>query len=413
MLRYLNNCTFLFCLLGLSASASANTGTFIDKQNTSDLRVVSYNVLSDSIFENQTSTDSFARVVTALQPDVLNLQEIYDYSDTDVANLMDTILPLPNNANWYAYDRFDNVIVSKYPIIQSGPIALGGASALIDLPNATYAKDLLVFNDHWRCCDNESARQNEADQTVRDLDNFRNGNGIYHIANETPFVVLGDLNIVSSGQPLDTVITGNIIDEFNYGPDSPPDWDGTSITDSNPVHNGTGSDDWTWRDDSSQFAPGTLDYILYSDSILTTANKYVLNTTIMTSSELSASGLQANDVVVDPMDGFFDHLPLVVDFLSSFTQLSLEGDYNDDGSVDAADFTVWRDTLGQVGTGLDADGDGSGGIGLGDYAVWVQNFGTSLSSSLVLSVPEPSAALILMIGCFTTCRLKRRSYSNR
>ncbi len=399
------------CLLAITfygSIASANTGTFIDKQNATDLRVVSYNVLSDTIFEDDDLAEQFERVVNALQPDILNLQEIYDYTDAQVAALMDDIAPLPNNGNWYAYDRSDNVIVSKYPIVQSGPIALGGASALIDLPNGTYSKDLLVFNDHWFCCDNESGRQFEADLTVRDLDDFRNGNGIYPIANETPFVVLGDLNIVRSGQPLETVITGNIIDEFNYGPDSPPDWDGTSITNPNPVHNASGSDDWTWRNDSSQFAPGTLDYILYRDSILTTANKFVLNTTTMSSSELAATGLQANDIVINPTSGFFDHLPVVVDFLSSFTQLSLEGDYNNDGSVDAADFTVWRDTLGQVGTDLDADGDGSGGIGLGDYTVWVQNFGSSLSNSSAASVPEPSAFFILALGSGVRSLKRRR-----
>ena len=36
---------------------------------------------------------------------------------------------------------------------------------------------------------------------------------------------------------------------------------------------------------------------------------------------------------------------------------SLAGDYNGDGVVDAADYTVWRDTFGQTGADLAADGD--------------------------------------------------------
>ena len=53
----------------------------------------------------------------------------------------------------------------------------------------------------------------------------------------------------------------------------------------------------------------------------------------------------------------------------------LPGDYNGDGSVDAADYVVWRETLGQLGENLPADGDGSREIDIGDLAVWKANFG--------------------------------------
>ena len=54
----------------------------------------------------------------------------------------------------------------------------------------------------------------------------------------------------------------------------------------------------------------------------------------------------------------------------------MPGDYNDDGHVDAADYTVWRDTLGQsVAAATHADGDGDGMISSADYDVWKQHFG--------------------------------------
>ena len=37
----------------------------------------------------------------------------------------------------------------------------------------------------------------------------------------------------------------------------------------------------------------------------------------------------------------------------------LDGDYNVDGVVDAADYVVWRDSLDETGRGLAADGTGS------------------------------------------------------
>ena len=54
-----------------------------------------------------------------------------------------------------------------------------------------------------------------------------------------------------------------------------------------------------------------------------------------------------------------------------------QGDYNNNGFVDAADYTVWRDTLGQevLNPGDAADGDESGEIDAGDYDFWKDRFG--------------------------------------
>ena len=52
------------------------------------------------------------------------------------------------------------------------------------------------------------------------------------------------------------------------------------------------------------------------------------------------------------------------------------GDYNRNGVVDAADYTKWRDTLGQKVTPYSgADGDGSGIVDSADYELWKTNFG--------------------------------------
>ena len=59
---------------------SSQTWTFIDRQQASDLRVVSYNILWITIFpdNNPSQADKFERILNALEPDVLNLQEIGD-----------------------------------------------------------------------------------------------------------------------------------------------------------------------------------------------------------------------------------------------------------------------------------------------------------------------------------------------
>jgi hypothetical protein len=60
----------------------------------------------------------------------------------------------------------------------------------------------------------------------------------------------------------------------------------------------------------------------------------------------------------------------------------LPGDYNGDLVVNAADYTIWRNTLGQnVTRWSGADGDGDESIGTGDYGVWKSHFGDSLNAN--------------------------------
>jgi hypothetical protein len=90
----------------------------------------------------------------------------------------------------------------------------------------------------------------------------------------------------------------------------------------------------------------------------------------------------------------------------------LPGDYNRNHVVDAADYTLWRNTLGQINvtpyTG--ADGDGDGKILRADYDVWEANYGLTspASGSLLTAVPEPSAANLLLCGLFAASLLPRR-----
>lgn len=63
---------------------------------------------------------------------------------------------------------------------------------------------------------------------------------------------------------------------------------------------------------------------------------------------------------------------------------ALDGDFNLDGTVDAADYTVWRDGLGTQFTP-------------GDYDVWAANFGATAPASSA-AVPEPAAVLLSLVA---------------
>lgn len=95
----------------------------------------------------------------------------------------------------------------------------------------------------------------------------------------------------------------------------------------------------------------------------------------------------------------------------------LLGDYNLDGVVDAADFTVWRNTLGQSGTNLAADGNGDGTINAADYQLWKTHFGSSSAGSGGIagggSVPEPAGLTLLSLAALLAPLVRVRSKRRR
>jgi hypothetical protein len=80
------------------------------------------------------------------------------------------------------------------------------------------------------------------------------------------------------------------------------------------------------------------------------------------------------------------------------------GDYNKNSRVDAADYVMWRNTLGQLGVGRAADGNLNNQVDSGDYSFWRTRFGQVLagggSSPDTAAVPEPSAGLLLTSAMF-------------
>jgi hypothetical protein len=85
-------------------------------------------------------------------------------------------------------------------------------------------------------------------------------------------------------------------------------------------------------------------------------------------------------------------------------------DFNHNGIADAADYTIWRNTLGQTGPGLAADADGNNIVDQADYNVWKSQFGFTAGSgsgagtgklSAGGMVPEPSACLLAVLAGLT------------
>lgn len=86
-----------------------------------------------------------------------------------------------------------------------------------------------------------------------------------------------------------------------------------------------------------------------------------------------------------------------------YSTIALPGDFNGDNKVDAADYTLWRDTAGTA--TLTADHSGDGKVNVIDYNIWAANYGATLAAST--AVPEPTAALLLVIAALGAARARR------
>ena len=85
--------------------------------------------------------------------------------------------------------------------------------------------------------------------------------------------------------------------------------------------------------------------------------------------------------------------------LVSLAPSPLSGDFNYDGTVDAADFTVWQDNLGLDAAVLNGNGSGAATVVQADYLLWKTNFGDSLASgSQGEPVPEPATLLLAVLA---------------
>ena len=276
-----------------------------DKRDETDIRLVTHNVWNSSLLDPNYEV-YFQRIYQALDPDIVALQEMYENTN-QLHSLFNDWFP---DEQWYVSSQFrDNIIISKYPVLEEDYFT-SSERTMVALLNTDdeLGSDLIIFNSHLACCDNDESRQYDADEFVSNWRDWReNDNGPFTLTEGTPFVYVGDFNLVGYRQQLTTFTEGDIEDENTFGDDYNLDWDNTSIADlfSRHSHIRMG---YTWRRDNSSFSPGKLDYVLYTDSVLDTSKHFVFNTLTMDSASLAEYGLEAMDSYNSS-----DHSPRVLD----------------------------------------------------------------------------------------------------
>lgn len=167
---------------------------------------------------------------------------------------------------------------------------------------------------------------------------------------------------------------------------------------------------------------GTADHVLTLDQGLVTADAETIDLSVepfqfssatdvasLTVQEIAANGAERtfgvtssipiNETIPTDSGVTLSALGNVVAIGTFTVELPAAGDFNGDGHIDVADYTLWRDAY------------TTGGRPLSDYLLWKTNFGTPAPSGGLAagrtSVPEPVAAVLLASGMLVGPRRRR------
>lgn len=291
----------------LAAESAGDDGAFLAHPAAAHLRVMTWNV-AHGIFADPgprgwRNSDGlrparFQRVVRALRPDVVCLNEIFPPRTAgDVAALLDSALPLPGGRRWQTHKSGDAVIASRFPLAEpagrhedfgAGPRA--HATALAAVPDAP-GRGVYVGCAHFQSRGDSSqiaARTRQAEVMVE----WARG-----LPGNPPLIFMGDWNAYRT----DPTVHMRIL------------MDGASLSDAGPLQNGRGPASSTFGDGTGPNPPGELDRVLYSTAAFRLLNSFVLDTTTLSPATLARYGLEADDILLHAGQRLVDHWPVVAD----------------------------------------------------------------------------------------------------
>ncbi|TVQ51572.1 MAG: hypothetical protein EA377_12265 [Phycisphaerales bacterium] len=270
-----------------------------------DVRVVSWNAEHGSLIANP---DPFARILKALDPDVVLWQELTPRnSASQMAAFMNEHVPAGEGKQWRVVfgeggGPLRCAIASRLPIrhvqaVDTIPypnrpdrqVRVAGAAITVG------DKELLAVTTHLKCCGAMNTREDRQRMEEVQLIN----NAVRQALQGHDFdgvIVGGDLNLVGEREPK-LVLSRGIA----------PDGSNLKTTD---AYHLSGRMNATWSERRSQFTPGRLDFLLFSESTLRAARSFVLETEEVPAKWLEKHGMLATDTTTAT-----DHFPVVADYI--------------------------------------------------------------------------------------------------
>ena len=283
--------------------------TDFSKNEPTNLRLMTYNVLSNGLINNN-RVDEHRRIFGSVNADIITFQECGNTDYNDVLGFLNT-----SSINYpYIYPDLNsgNLIISKFPSIQSWQVANKIDAELIDLPDSIYATDILILNGHPPCCGNNQGRQEHFDALIQFIHDAKTVGGVIDLPINTPISFSGDMNLVGYSEQYYTIINGTISDTETFGNGGFPDWDNSPFQDQVSYFNEK-KIAYTWdksNPSAGDFPPGRLDFIFFSNSVMICDKSFVVSTEHMSSDLLEGTNLLWNDT-----KNASDHFPVIADFV--------------------------------------------------------------------------------------------------
>lgn len=266
-----------------------------------NLRALSWNVHEGGIFTNP---QPFTRILAAIKPDVIFLQELDDKNTGEqLRAFLNAALPQPDGAGWNVIfgsggGNLRCAVASISQMSQALPVIASPERPKRSVRTAGCivehnGKRMLVASVHLKCCgraggSEDIERQTEAQLIHQTITTALAGGGIDGV------IIAGDLNLVGSHDPIELLAANLDLDRSALAIADADQLDGLSNA--------------TWADRKTAFAPGRLDYLLFADSRMTATHSFVFD-----SRDLSAKCLKTHGILADDTSATSDHLPLVVD----------------------------------------------------------------------------------------------------
>ena len=275
--------------IALSNSPAVAMATPLERAEGTGVRVAFWNM--NRRLDESEAQEAMARILQAVQPDVIGMSEVEDFSATFVQGLLDEWMPLQEGSWHVAKDDWDLMVCSRFPITAQYPDIYRQFPVVVDAP---WEGDLMVAASHLKCCNGAEQRQTEADEYMAFLRDAMSPGGTLDLAPKTPVVYGGDLNMVGPGGAMHTLLTGDIHNEASNGPDFSPDWDGTPLRELVCLQSDRAMD-YTWRNDNSSWGAGKLDYILVQDGVVEVLREFALETSSMSADRRMHYGLEPGD----------------------------------------------------------------------------------------------------------------------
>lgn len=287
--------------LSAAEPSSPRTAASVPARRDDALRVVSWNVLFASPAKKP---EPFARVLRALDPDVVLVQEWERASAADLESWFETNV----GAEWNALDSegWGVAVVARGALTRLGPARLARpreapadafrsdeamrvAAAVVD----TRLGRVAVGSIHLKCCGGDGSPEDRARVAEARLLRDTLASALAELGAEAPTLRIlgGDLNLVGSDRPLEALAS-------RLGAD------GGDLE----IAEGRVLGDravYTWRGRRSRFTPGRLDYLLYGGGEVVEA--FALDTARLSDAALIDAKIERDDSAAS------DHLALVLD----------------------------------------------------------------------------------------------------